>query len=435
MPLYSVMLTPGNQIRSTVPSVSDLTARIKNVLESGFAGVQVEGEVSQPNMSANGHLYFTLKDRNAQLSCVMWRSSVMRLGAELQHGQQIIAGGDIQVYPPQGRYQLIVNAIMQAGTGALQAAFEALKRKLETEGLFNPVHKKPLPPFPRKIGVVTSESGAAFHDIISTLQKRFPMIEVFLYHASVQGVTAAGEIVRGIRYFAEQHPVDVLIVTRGGGSLEDLWPFNEEAVARAIFDCQIPVISAVGHETDFSISDFVADERAATPTQAVILAVPDLNELRLFVDEAGITIQRKMDDMIHRNRELINRLIRSHGLQLLERRIAHARENIRSRDQLLLQLLTSKAGRNRDRFEHLSYRMHQAMLSRSGKARERLSLLRGRLVAVHPEEPLKRGYTRIMQQGNWIRSAGNYLPGSELEIVWHDSRRSGILRENGDKSV
>ncbi|TVQ13235.1 MAG: exodeoxyribonuclease VII large subunit [Balneolaceae bacterium] len=416
------MNTTGKFTSTHVPSVSELTGGIKMLLESEFNGIRVEGEVSKPVQSANGHIYFTLKDKNAQLSCVMWRSSAQRMGAGLLHGQQIIAEGDIQVYAPQGRYQLIVGSVMQAGAGALQLAFEELKKKLENEGLFSPAHKKQLPAFPKSIGVVTSESGAAFHDIVSTLQKRFPMVEVRLYHASVQGVAAAGEIVQGIRFFSQVSPVDVLIVTRGGGSLEDLWPFNEEAVARAIFECTIPVISAVGHETDFSISDFVADERAATPTQAVILAVPDLNELKMFVDEAGNLIQRKLDDMIQRNKDLVQRLIRSHGLQVLERKLGFARERLRNTEVLMLQYLKSKTGTGRDRIGHLHYRLVQNMSQRTLRASERLQLLQSRLESLNPDAPLKRGFTRVMQDGHWIRISTALNSVAPLEIIWHDGK-------------
>jgi exodeoxyribonuclease VII large subunit len=414
------MNTKDKYTSTHVPSVSELTGGIKTLLETEFNGVRVEGEVSKPVLSANGHIYFTLKDKSAQLSCVMWRGNAQRMGSTLLHGQQIIAEGDIQVYPPQGRYQLIVGSVMQAGAGALQLAFEELKKKLEDEGLFSAVHKKKLPAFPKTIGVVTSESGAAFHDIVSTLQKRFPMIEVRLYHASVQGVAAAGEIVQGIHYFSRVSPVDVLIVTRGGGSLEDLWPFNEEAVARAIFECTIPVISAVGHETDFSISDFVADERAATPTQAVILAVPDLNELKMFVDEAGNLIQRKLDEMIVRNKDLVQRLIRSHGLQVLVRKLAFARERVRNHEVLMLQYLKSKTGTGRDRIEHIHYRLIQNMSQRTLRASERVQLLESRLEPLNPEAPLKRGFTRVVQNGKWIRKSTGLNPASSLEIIWED---------------
>ncbi|MEX0930013.1 MAG: exodeoxyribonuclease VII large subunit, partial [Balneolales bacterium] len=268
-----------------MPTVSQLTLNIKAVMEGQFHDVLVQGEVSQPKSSRNGHIYFTLKDAGAQLPCVIWKSTAERLNTTLQHGQHVMAGGEVQVYAPHGKYQLIVSAVQQAGSGALQHAFEKLKTKLQAEGLFDEGRKKPLPKFPGSIGVVTSAGGAAFQDIVSTLTKRYPLVDLYLYHAAVQGVSAASEITRGIEYFSETGKVDVMIIGRGGGSLEDLWPFNEEAVARAVFNSNVPVISAVGHETDFSISDFMADARAATPTQAASMAVPDIGELRFQVED------------------------------------------------------------------------------------------------------------------------------------------------------
>src|SRR5699024_2476729 len=266
-------------------SVSELTGEIKSVLEGNFIDVRVEGEMSNVSTSRRGHTYFTLKDEGAQLACVIWSGVNQRLGVELTDGQQITVGGDIQVYPPHGKYQLIVRSVEQAGKGALQQAFERLKAKLKNEGLFDEAHKKLLPEFPRHIGVITSATGAAFHDITDTLQRRWPLADVLLHHSSVQWANAASELVDAIRWFSDNQNVDVLIVGRGGGSLEDLWPFNEEAVARALFACKVPTISAVGHEVDFSISDFVADVRAATPTQAAILSTPDINEVRMRADD------------------------------------------------------------------------------------------------------------------------------------------------------
>jgi exodeoxyribonuclease VII large subunit len=291
-----------------VPSVSELTGKIKNLLESNFTDVLVEGEISNVKQSRNGHYYFTVKDSDAQLSCVMWRNVAQRLGPDLIDGQQVILGGSIQVYAPHGRYQMIVTLVEQAGIGKLQQEFERLKKKLKDEGLFDEAHKKKLPDFPERIGVVTSASGAAFHDIISTLERRWPMAAVYLYHASVQGVNAAPELVKGIKYFCKNRNVDVLIIGRGGGSLEDLWPFNEESVARAVFKCPVPVVSAVGHEVDFSICDFVADARAATPTQAAVLATPDINEIRFLVEDLNSGLSVLLNDRVNRYRESLRRL-------------------------------------------------------------------------------------------------------------------------------
>jgi exodeoxyribonuclease VII large subunit len=381
-----------------IPSVSELTGSIKQTLEEKFVDVLVQGEVSQPKTSANGHTYFTLKDEKAQLPCVIWRSTAQQLNLDLLHGQQIVVGGDIQVYPPHGKYQLIVTYVKQAGIGALQKAFEELKQKLKSEGLFDPDHKKPLPGFPGKIGVVTSSTGAAFQDIRSTLEKKFPMVTVYLYHASVQGVNAAPEIVKGINYFSKNKNVDVLIIGRGGGSLEDLWPFNEEAVARAVYDCEVPVISGVGHETDFSISDFVADARAATPTQAASMAVPDINELRFYVDDMDRKLKRKIFDILKIRKERVQQLIKAHGLLVVSQKVYHQKERING----------------------LQYRMQNTIHARFHHIKEKYQNLHYLLGSYNPNEPLDKGYVRILQNDKWIRKSTLFKKDLDFKIQWKD---------------
>ncbi len=377
-------------------SVSQLTDSIRLLLESSFSSVMVEGEVSKPTFASSGHIYFTLKDEGAQLACVIWRSTAERLKLKLEHGQQLSVGGSIQVYPPTGRYQLIVNRVELAGEGQLQRAFLALKQKLEAEGLFDTSRKRSLPRFPERIGVVTSATGAAFQDICNTLERRWPMAQLFLYHASVQGVSAAAEIVSGIRYFG-QHPVDVLIVGRGGGSLEDLWCFNEEVVARAIAECPIPVISAVGHETDFSISDFVADARAATPTQAVMMAVPDQHEMRMRLDELWMKSNRTAMTILGRWTDKVMRLRERTGRRALV-------ESVHRKMDRVMRLR-----------EHAQIQIEQQWNKRNFQ----LQLLRERLHASDPNRPLQLGYTRIIQDGRWIR-AHAALTSNTFEIQWAD---------------
>jgi exodeoxyribonuclease VII large subunit len=371
----------------SVFSVSELTDDIKSLLEGNFIDIKVEGEISNASTSANGHTYFTLKDEDAQLSCVIWRSTSHRIGGDpVVDGQQIIARGDIQVYPPHGKYQLIVQSVEQAGVGALQEAFEKLKAKLKEEGLFDEKHKKPLPEFPRRIGVITSETGAAFHDITDTLERRWPVAEVHLHHASVQGVNAAPELVKAINWFSEDQDVDVLIVGRGGGSLEDLWPFNEEAVARALFNCKIPTVSAVGHEVDFSISDFVADARAATPTQAAILATPDVNEIRMFTDDLTTRLHDIMDERVTQQKDKIKQLVESHALMAVKQKVAN----------------------NHEKVNYLSDRLRNRREVHFMKKQEQLSKLTHRLELKNPNAPLEDGYTRIWQDKEWIRSPDKF---------------------------
>lgn len=381
-----------------IPSVSEITADIKNILETNFVDVLVQGEISQPKTSANGHTYFIIKDSQAQLPCVLWRNTANRLGIELEHGQEVVIGGNIEVYPPHGRYQLIVSYVRLSGAGALQIAFERLKNKLQAEGLFNPDHKKSLPPFPETIGVITSESGAAFQDIRSTIEKRYPMVTILLYHASVQGNNAAPEIAKGMEYFSRHQNADVLIIGRGGGSLEELWAFNEEIVARAIYACPIPVISAVGHETDFSIADFTADARAATPTQAAIMAVPDINDLRFHIEDQANRIESHTMDRLNRRKEKIQQLIHAYGLQAVKQ----------------------KVGTGRERIGFLGQRLGQSLEIAMMRKKKRLEQSLHALDHLNPKEPLERGFVRVLQGGTWKRRKSDFHDKEVFRLEWRD---------------
>jgi exodeoxyribonuclease VII large subunit len=433
-----------------IPSVSELTADIKSLIETRFRDILVEGELSNVKESRNGHIYFTLKDDSAQLPCVIWRSTAARLDTPIKDGQQVVLGGDLQVYPPHGKYQMIVSLVQQAGLGRLQQKFEMLKLKLEKEGLFNPDHKKPLPPFPLKVGVITSATGAAFHDIRATFEKRWPIAVLYLHHASVQGGSAAGEISEAIRFFNSQpSPVDLLIVGRGGGSLEDLWPFNEEEVARAIFNSTIPVVSAVGHEVDFSISDFVADERAATPTQAAIISTPDINEVRYLVDDLTSSLESTLQQKIQYYKDYVYRLAHSHALLVVSdklhffknrtesmteqlqsrfsRRMYEKRAALKQKQSELearnpAAVLSGKAAAVHSLSDKLNSRFERQLHLKTARLRENISVLR----ELNPKAPLERGFTRILQDGKWIRSQKIYQPGKKISIEWHD----GIAERN-----
>ena len=383
-----------------VASVSDITQQIKQLLESNFRDVLVEGEISNVNQSRNGHYYFTVKDDNAQLPCVIWRSAAERQEVKLSDGQQVVLGGDIQVYAPHGRYQMIVSLVQQAGIGRLQQKFEELKERLQKEGLFDDVHKKALPSFPTHIGVITSSTGAAFHDIRSTFEQRWPLATLYLHHASVQGLNSAGELVEAIQAMEQQPNIDVLIIGRGGGSLEDLWPFNEEKVARAIFECTIPVISAVGHEVDFSISDFVADSRAATPTQAAMIAAPDINDLRMQIDDYTTGIESFLKTKIDKYKEYVYRLGHSHAL-------------LKVRDKLVNQ---------RNRVTSLHEKMQHRQQSLPMNRRSSLNDLIYQLEKHNPNEPLERGFARIWQDEKWVRSKSSFDKKKKTEIEWNDGK-------------
>jgi exodeoxyribonuclease VII large subunit len=271
------------QNRTKIYTVSQINSLIKEVLENSLPGrLTITGEITDWKLHQSGHCYFLLKDENSQLPCVMWRSSFAKVKFQPENGLAVLATGHVDVYAPQGKYQFYVDKMIPAGTGALQLAFEQMVKRLRAEGLFEDKYKKPLLAYPQRIGILTSESGAAVHDIVDSIHNRWPCVRLFLYPVAVQGEGAAQEIAAALRDVNRRNDklkLDVLIVGRGGGSLEDLWAFNEEVVARAIFDSQIPVISAVGHEVDTTIADLVADARASTPTKAGVVAVPDMYEV------------------------------------------------------------------------------------------------------------------------------------------------------------
>ena len=394
-------MSQSDLFQSSVLSVSELTGEIKSLLEGNFLDIKVEGEISNVSKSRSGHIYFTMKDEDAQLSCVIWRGVARRLEAELVDGQQIVAGGDIQVYPPHGKYQLIVRSVKQAGIGALQEAFEKLKAKLKEEGLFDAAHKQSLPKFPMRIGVITSATGAAFHDIRDTLERRWPLASILLHHASVQGVNAAPELVHAIEWFSERQNVDLLIIGRGGGSLEDLWPFNEEAVARALFDCPVPNVSAVGHEVDFSITDFVADARAATPTQAAILATPDINEIRMYTDDLSRRLSDKVETYVTDQKEKVKNLLKSHALQAVRDKVARSHERLENLGQRLRHRQKLVLMQKKEDFNHLLHRLEQQ----------------------NPNTPLEKGFVRVEQDGSWIRRSAEFDSDDNFELIWKDGRK------------
>src|SRR6266704_1222231 len=302
---------------SKVFTVSELTRNIRGTLQSKFGAVWVQGEISNYKLHPSGHQYFTLKDQRAQIACVIWRDTMAPLRQPLADGAQVQIYGMVTVFEARGQYQLNVQILQPRGVGLLQAKFVALKRKLEAEGLFAPERKRPLPKFPRRIGIITSPTGAAIRDMLNVLRRRAPWLQILINPVRVQGTGAAQEIAVAIREFAMSNeafaPLDLIVVTRGGGSIEDLWEFNEEIVARAIFNSAVPIVSAVGHEIDFTICDFVADLRAPTPSAAAELIVPDIASLRRHMDNCARAL----------GRELFNRV------RDAQQRLDHARETLR----------------------------------------------------------------------------------------------------------
>ena len=300
----------------TAITVSELNNLIKNMFDSNrlLSSVHVRGEISNFVNHRSGHFYFSLKDEGAQIKAIMFRSSVAKLKFMPENGMKVTVFGSISVFPRDGVYQMYVTSIQPDGVGALYLAYEQLKAKLESEGLFDEYHKKPLPEFPERIGVITSPTGAAVRDIINVLGRRYPLATVYIYPALVQGEGAASTLIDGIDYFDRSKLVDTIIIGRGGGSIEDLWEFNSEALARRIFECSVPIISAVGHETDFTICDFVADMRAPTPSAAAELAVPDIRELCVAVDMLSDRADRALTRIAERSRERLKRIADSRAL-------------------------------------------------------------------------------------------------------------------------
>jgi exodeoxyribonuclease VII large subunit len=340
--------------RRTIWSVSDLTGRIRDLLAGEFTDVFVEGEVSNAHAAQSGHLYFTLKDNNAQIRCVCFRTQLARLKFRPEDGLHVTVRGSISVYEARGEYQFYVEHVEPVGLGALQLAFEQLKKRLEAEGIFDPERKKSLPVLPQCVGLITSPRGAAVRDIVQILQRRFPNLHVVVYPVRVQGEGAAGEIVQAIRYFDRKQLADVLILARGGGSLEDLWAFNEEPVARAIVACTIPIITGIGHETDFTIADFAADIRASTPSAAAEMVVRTRQEFDSHLcdlrDKIAQLLRYRVLQASHKLRELD-----------LHRAARRLEDTLRRRRQHTDDLAARLAGALRGRVEMLDERLKVAL--------------------------------------------------------------------------
>jgi exodeoxyribonuclease VII large subunit len=377
-------------------SISELTRELKQLLEGVFPKIWVEGEISNYVKHSSGHRYFTLKDQNAQLRCVMWRWMGSHLVFEPQDGLKVRASGQVTVYEKSGQYQLIVTSMQPAGIGELELAFQQLKNKLSDEGLFDPDHKVPIPEFPNRIGVVTSPTGAAIRDILNITGRRAPWVEIILWPVLVQGEGAASQIAHAIRGFNTLDLVDVLIVGRGGGSLEDLWAFNEEEVARAIYDSDLPVISAVGHEIDISIADFVADLRAPTPSAAAEIAVPDGEELQSRITGYLESMVSTMTDTIEQGQGRLDDILSRYGLRKPLEIIAQRAQRCDDLSHLL--------------DVHITYRM-QTFMNRSQAVFEKLEM-------VSPKGVMKRGYSYARdQQGQAVRSFKQVAIDDKIDII------------------
>jgi len=435
-------------------TVTELTARIRDLLAGQFRDVSVTGEISNLRIAQSRHIYFTLKDEKAQIRCVCFSSQARLLKFKPEDGLHITVRGSISVYEQRGEYQIYVESMEPVGAGALQLAFEQLKKKLAAEGFFDAARKKPLPMLPRRIGVVTSPQAAALRDVLRILRRRFPNVHVIIYPARVQGDGAAGEVAAGLRYFSRTRTVDVILLVRGGGSLEDLWVFNDEVVARAIAASEVPVISGVGHETDFTIADFVADVRASTPSNAAEIVVKSRAEFETQLAHLHRALLERIRyyllDVRHRLRELATHpnfqlpvdLLRQHQqrldeasgrlAELLEARLNVVRQRAAVAQARLAAFdLRSRAGALRARLEQhvaaLASRMERAL---QGK-REGLERAAVRLDERSPLNILARGYAIVTDaRGATLTDAGVVLPGDLLGIRF---RRGGLRAEVKEK--
>ena len=391
----------------TVHSVSDVTRYIKGMFEHEpiLSDLLIRGEVSNYKRYPSGHAYFTLKDAGSSMKCVMFNGYARNLRFAPENGMQVIAGGNISVYERDGAYQLYVSFLTPEGAGALALAFEQMRDRLAAEGLFDEGHKQPLPRFPRRIGIVTSSAGAVLRDIHNVSKRRWPGVQLILHPVLVQGAGAAEQIADAVAFFNEKYPVDVLIVGRGGGSAEDLWAFNEEVVVRAVYRSRIPVISAVGHETDTTLADFVSDRRAATPSQAAEFAVPDAAELNQYA--AGLLAR------LHAGRRRATEQQRIRLRALTER-------PWRRNPTLLL----ASAAQRTDR---ATERLHRVAKEARTDARHRLELLLKRLELLNPVQILYRGFSTVEKDGKAVSRAKELKVGDHLKITFADGKVSAVV--------
>lgn len=441
-------------LEPVILTVGALTRKVRGLLESGIGDIWVEGEISNLRRQSSGHVYFTLKDESSQLACVLFAGQTAQLrGMKFADGVQVQLFGQITVYEARGSYQMIVRRVQECGVGALQAKFEELKRRLDAEGLFRPERKRALPKFPNRIGVVTSPTGAAIQDFLNVLHRRQPGISVVIYPVRVQGKGAAAEIASAVRAFGDPsamsiEPVDVIVVTRGGGSLEDLWEFNEEAVARAIAESPVPVVSAVGHEIDFTIADFAADLRAPTPSAAAEILSADSADLLARLDHLAARLRRPVENKVDALRTFLNSVSRTALFQEPARVLREQQQNLDRlaedmQSSILSQLQNSRFQLERHSRTIASHSPERRMtemlhsLTLRNEAMERLCRNRLRdhlsrleksqavLEALNPSAALARGYTLTLDEdGHVIRSASSTSQGQNLTTRFHD----GVVR-------
>lgn len=403
--------------RSKVFTVSEVNTYIKLLIEKDLflSYIYVKGEISNLKIHTSGHMYFTLKDRYSRIKCVMFKSSLSKVKFIPEEGMQVVVRGYFSIYERDGQYQLYSESIILEGTGELYKAFEQLKERLQKEGLFDKSAKKPLPFYPKNVAIITSPTGAAVRDIISITKRRNPNVNILLYPVLVQGPEASGQIAQGLKFFNKQKKVDVIIVGRGGGSIEELWAFNEEVVARAIYNSSIPVVSAVGHETDYTIADFVADERAATPSAAAEIVIPEIRQLKSHL--------KKIDSQIYLG---ILSYIKDRKFRLKDAKKSHTFRNIETKVINLRQTL-----------ETLKNKLNDSMELYVRNSRDGLRQDIEKLSILNPASNLLRGYSFVKKEndGLLITSVNRVTPGDDIRVILKDGNILATVKSKckGDK--
>ncbi len=415
-------------------TVSEITRLIRLELEGKFPILWIEGEIANFTKAHSGHLYFTLKDEASAMNCVMWRSSARRVPFELEGGLQVICKGQISVYELKGQYQLLVEMIEPKGKGALQLAFEQLKEKLMKEGLFDPSIKKKLPLLPKKVGVVTSPRGAAIIDIIRTLERRFARLHIMIYPVRVQGEGAADEIAEGIDYLGGLSDIDVIIVGRGGGSLEDLWAFNEEKVARAVFRCPVPIISAVGHEIDFTIADFVADIRASTPSAAAEMVIEKEQSFLERIENLEKRIIHHLQYYVQERRHEVFSLIYHQAFQDFKVRLLNLVQRVddlETRAGHMIRDMMQRMSESKSKAVLLQEKLSNAMKRTLQKIQARWERLSVELHNLSPLNILKKGYTLCWKAatGRLIQQVEEIDQGDEVTVSFYRGEFTALVRE------
>lgn len=395
-------------------SVTTLNVQIKSLLETTFIQVYVEGEISNITFHSSGHIYFSIKDENSTLSCVMFKGNTKYLKFQLENGQKVVINGNITVYAPRGNYQLLCNKIEPAGQGALAFAFEQLKNKLEAKGYFDGNYKQPLPKYPKRIALVTSATGAAIEDMKKVATHRWPLVELILIPTLVQGEAAAIDIVKSIKYADSLH-CDIMVVGRGGGSIEDLWSFNEEIVAIAIHEARTPIISAVGHEVDYLISDYVADIRAATPSNAMEIALPDINEHRIYLDNLVNEYNTRLKNILFNKQQELSNMKRLMEQNSIETKFNYIQTEINLIKSSFKTDLSQKILSSSNELNLLKNTFSNSYSSFLVKTQNQIDLLKSNYELNHPDKKEKNGFVQI-SKNNKIISLEDLQIGDEIQL-------------------